>query len=248
MGYALMIKQIKKEGKGNFEILKRGIMYMLRRISYPIGILKILNKNTYGAEKVLNFIFSNSGYIIFTMQKKEELRAMLKIIEKQKPKNILEIGTANGGTLFSICRTSPEDAKIISLDLPGGKFGGGYKFWRRYLYFLFKMGKQKLYLIRADSHTKEAQIKVAKLLDHDKLDFLFIDGDHSYGGVKKDFQMYSKFVKNKGIIAFHDINITFNDSRVYKFWKEVRKKYPSKEFIYEPEIGWAGIGIIEFNR
>jgi predicted O-methyltransferase YrrM len=42
-------------------------------------------------------------------------------------------------------------------------------------------------------------------LKDNKVDFLFIDADHSYEGVKKDFEMYSPLVRKGGIIAFHDI-------------------------------------------
>jgi len=37
-----------------------------------------------------------------------------------------------------------------------------------------------------------------------KIDFLHIDADHSYEGVKKDFNMYSTLVKKTGIITIHD--------------------------------------------
>jgi hypothetical protein len=39
-----------------------------------------------------------------------------------------------------------------------------------------------------------------------EIDILFIDGDHSYGGVIKDFEIYSKIVKRGGYIIFDDYN------------------------------------------
>jgi hypothetical protein len=33
---------------------------------------------------------------------------------------------------------------------------------------------------------------------------LFIDGDHRYEGVRRDFEMYSPLVGAGGLIAFHD--------------------------------------------
>jgi hypothetical protein len=38
----------------------------------------------------------------------------------------LEIGTARGGTLFFLTRLASPHATIVSVDLPGGPFGGGY--------------------------------------------------------------------------------------------------------------------------
>lgn len=46
-----------------------------------------------------------------------------------------------------------------------------------------------------------------KLIEHlDEIDILFIDGDHSFDGVIKDFEMYSKLVKSGGYIIFDDYN------------------------------------------
>jgi hypothetical protein len=37
-----------------------------------------------------------------------------------------------------------------------------------------------------------------------KIDLLFIDGDHSYEGVKKDFKLYSQLLTENGVIVLHD--------------------------------------------
>jgi predicted O-methyltransferase YrrM len=37
-----------------------------------------------------------------------------------------------------------------------------------------------------------------------KIDFLFIDGDHTYEGVKKDWDLYSKIMNPQGVVVFHD--------------------------------------------
>lgn len=42
---------------------------------------------------------------------------------------------------------------------------------------------------------------------------LFIDGDHSYQGVKDDFLNFSPFVKDDGVIFFHDCDETSPDVR-----------------------------------
>ena len=36
------------------------------------------------------------------------------------------------------------------------------------------------------------------------MDILFIDGDHTYDGVKNDFERYHKYVKTNGYIIFDD--------------------------------------------
>jgi len=53
-----------------------------------------------------------------------------------------------------------------------------------------------------------------------KIDILFIDGDHSYNGVKADYQRYEPFVKDGGLILMHDI--TYWRFGVKKLWKEIK--------------------------
>lgn len=47
-----------------------------------------------------------------------------------------------------------------------------------------------------------------------KIDFLFIDGDHSYEGVKKDFDLYSTILAEKGVIVIHDTDEKYEESLI----------------------------------
>jgi hypothetical protein len=59
-------------------------------------------------------------------QVREEITELLKILVKHKPEFLLEIGTAWGGTFFLFTRAATPDATLVSVDLPLGRFGGGY--------------------------------------------------------------------------------------------------------------------------
>jgi len=90
---------------------------------------------------------------------------------------------------------------------------------------------QRIDLIREDSHDIDTLRKVKAILGSNKLDFLFIDGDHTYQGVRKDFEMYSALVREGGMIAFHDIvpGLPQSVGGVPKFWKEIKNNYAHKE-------------------
>ena len=101
-------------------------------------------------------------------------------------------------------------------------------------------------LLRADSHNPNTLKQVKNLLKKKMVDFLFIDGDHTYEGVKRDFEMYSPLVKEGGIVAFHDIvkHTVESGCEVNKFWDEIKHDYESIELIGDKKQTSAGIGII----
>ena len=191
-------------------------------------------------------VFPFKLWSIRPSQVKEEITELLSFLAKHKPKFILEIGTARGGTLFLFASVSSPDAVIISIDLPGGRFGGGYPEWRKTLYESFAIHKQKIHLVHEDSHAPATLNVIKKILEGRRLDFLFIDGDHTYNGVKTDFEMYGKLVRKGGIIVFHGIcpHPPQTGCEVNKFWCEIKDEYEHTEIIRDWKQGWAGIGVL----
>ena len=47
-----------------------------------------------------------------------------------------------------------------------------------------------------------------------KIDLLWIDGDHSYEGVKTDFELYSNIMNDKGIIIIHDTDENYEETLI----------------------------------
>jgi len=154
----------------------------------------------------------------------------------------MEIGSYLGGTLFLLCRLADPHARIVSLDMHRGHLGGA----RKALYYSFLKSRQRLHVLTGDSHSDRTYSKVARKLGAAKLDFLFIDGDHSYEGVKRDFEMYSRLVRPGGMVAFHDIvpHPPQAQCHVHEFWNEVKQGYRHREMIESPDQQWAGIGLL----
>jgi predicted O-methyltransferase YrrM len=186
--------------------------------------------------------------LIRALQVREEMVQFLRLVENARPRRVLEIGTCRGGTLFSLCFVCQPDAKIVSIDLPNGPFGGGYGWLRVPIFHMFATGAQRLHLIRDDSHSQGTMDRVNAILCTEQLDLLFIDGDHTYAGVKRDFEMYSPLVAKGGVVAFHDIveHPPGSGCEVSRFWNEVRKQRKSLEIVKDWHQRWGGIGVLQW--
>lgn len=162
---------------------------------------------------------------------------------------MLEIGTAKGGTLFLLTRVAARDALLVSVDLPGGPFGGGYDATRMLLYRSFAREEQRVELVRAASQEAATRDRVEKLLGGRRVDFLFIDGDHTLEGVSGDFRLYAGLVASGGSIAFHDIvpGEPQASGDVPGFWRDLKGRYGTgfEEIVESWEQGGAGIGVID---
>lgn len=250
-----MNKRIKKTF---FYIKEEGLIFFLKKrlyrhifafflMPYYLLLLKVKNINT--KEDAIKFIFKDSNNYFASVQVESEINSLLELIVKNSPKIIMEIGTAFGGTLFLLSKVAISNATIISIDLPGGEFGAGYPWWKIPLFKAFKKKGQFIYLIRGDSHSTVVFNKIREILGNRGIDFLFIDGDHTYKGVKSDFLTYSKLVKNGGLIAFHDIipNIQMPACQVHIFWNEIKGHYKNYEFIENFASPTPGIGVIELK-
>ncbi|MBL4700406.1 MAG: class I SAM-dependent methyltransferase [Phycisphaeraceae bacterium] len=195
------------------------------------------------------FQFRGKGLFrkIAPRQNIDEIKALYENVCQLRPKRVLEIGTARGGSLYLWAQASMDDATIVSVDLPGGKYGGGYPESKTPFYQSFARSQQKLHLQRADSHSPQTLQIVNQIFNGEQLDFLFIDGDHTYEGVKTDFLQYSQLVRPGGIIGLHDILHRPDDSDIHvdRFWNELKIEHQTQELIGGPDSGRTiGIGLV----
>ncbi len=211
-------------------------------------LLRDYSKNESISE-LLETIFSSwrAFLTVRPIQIKEEISVLLSMIEKRAPRTILEIGTANGGTLFLLSRVASPSATLVSIDKPNGGFGGGYPKSLIPVFRSFAVNGQKVVLVRGDSHHSATVSSTRDALNGRQVDFLFIDGDHSYEGVQSDFRIYSSLVSKGGIIALHDIvpGLTSHVGEVPRFWAEIRQRYESQEIVKDWGQGGAGIGLLK---
>ena len=248
------------------EAIRRGGVLLLaaygaRRFSDALlirGAARKLRSSPRDVEDALDFAdnFRFAELAIRPIQVRSELQALLEMLERTPPRTVLEIGTAFGGTLFLLTRVSSPEAILISVDLPledlrvegPARYGGGNYAPRKRLYRSFARDQQRVVFLAADSHSPRTLDKIRHELAGRELDFLFLDGDHSADGVRRDFEMYAPLVRDGGIIALHDIvdGPEEDVGGVPEFWRSLRH-LDTTELVEDREQGGYGLGIIRHN-
>lgn len=178
----------------------------------------------------------------------DEIFPFLDEVSRLEPAHICEIGTANGGTTLLLMRSVPHVREMIGLDILIRN--------KPKLKLLAKADQRLEYVVGPSAESPQVG-KVSRLLGGALLDVLFIDGDHEFEGVRADFLAYRSFVRDGGLIVFHDIvpdrrsegvETMANAGGVPDFWQLVKRKYETREFVHnwEWQQGYA-IGVVYYQ-
>lgn len=125
-------------------------------------------------------------------QIREELYDFLKLLIEKNVKKVLQIGLGHFGSTQFCLSLICDEVVTVEYDI---KNIANYAN-RELLY-----NQNKEHFIYGDSADENV---ISQAVNYGKFDAVFIDGNHSYEYVKKDYKNYSSLVKIGGIVAFHD--------------------------------------------
>ncbi len=182
------------------------------------------------------------------LQKAGELSGLVGLVRTLRPASVLEVGSYNGATFWLWALLSTPEATLVSVDVEAG-YGGVPTS------SLESVGRpgQRVVALRLDSQQEETRAAVERILAGTPLDLVMIDADHSYAGVRRDFELYAPLVRPGGLVAFHDVLpcAGIPGVEVDRFWAEVRDRYEHWEFLLpEHDAGfgtWGGIGVLRMG-
>lgn len=138
----------------------------------------------------------DGGYA--TQQNPDEFAALVcLLLNRCRPIDVYgEIGSAAGGTLRLIQELVDFAVAVVLDDGNHPK----HSLWES------NTGefRNRVVIHRGDSHAEAAKEFVARTCAFQKFDVIFIDGDHSYEGVKKDIELVLPFCTPATLLVFHD--------------------------------------------
>lgn len=122
------------------------------------------------------------------------------------PRRLFEFGTATGRTTWIMAENSPAEARVLTLDLPPpemtsysevcleGQAATGAT-WRQ------AASAHKVEQLLLDASRLDPDAIVAR---HGRQDFLLIDADHSYAGVRTDTEKALAMAAPDAVLLWHD--------------------------------------------
>ncbi|RJG40880.1 class I SAM-dependent methyltransferase [Mesorhizobium sp. DCY119] len=170
------------------------------------------------------------------------LRSVVASATKRKDVSILEIGTLFGigaAAVYEAAANEADTVHITVIDPLDGYYGAdnndlltGAKITEATLrqnWLQAPIPEENFTIIKHLSSDTEAMEAASKR----KYDVLIIDGDHSYDGVKFDFEHYSHLVRPGGYILFDDYDV--------KAWPDI-KRYVDEEIEGKSHLHLTGTG------
>lgn|GEM_PF-876356 len=162
------------------------------------------------------------------------------LVQTMNPKTIVDLGVDFGYSTFSFA--IPRIGKVYGIDnFVGDDFTGFVEDGIKYKFAMMK--REKLHLQDNLEFVKGDFSEVAKTWDK-KIDILHIDGSHHYDDVKKDFETWSEFLNDGGVILLHDTVVEEENGKEYgvkKFFEEI--DLPKLNFTH-----CFGLGIVSKDK
>ena len=218
------------------KFIKESNLEDLHNNSYLENLIIKLGFNTEGLREQPKIVKDNGGGLLI-WQYPNQFSKYLCLLREQHINSYIEIGCRWGGTFVltnEYLKMFNSINKSVAIDIIDSPVVN------------YCVSNNETQFIKINSQSKE----FINYINNNYFDLFFIDGDHSYNGVKNDYEIS----KNSGkIFVFHDI-ISDVCPGVVQFWNELKNNendtYNFFEFTEQYEDVWnntnqkfLGIGV-----
>ncbi len=169
-------------------------------------------------------------------------------IRNIRPHNVLVIGSQRGYAP-AICGIACKDEEFGHVDFVDAGYSteephawGGLGIWKT-------ADKTYWKSIGCENIIKIHNMRLENFTSDKKYQYIYIDGDHSYEGVKKDFYFCIDLLDSNGYMTFHDITVDkdtqYGKCGVKDFWEEIKQdSNMNEQFEFLSFPFSAGLGFV----
>lgn len=163
------------------------------------------------------------------------------LIQIQRPRTLVELGTHSGNSYFTFCQAIKEaecNTACYAVDTWQGDAHAGE--YGEDIY-------QQVKAINSDHYAAFSTLlrmtfnQALELIPDGTVDLLHIDGLHTYEAVRHDFETWLPKLSPNALVLFHDTHVHERGFGVWKYWEEIRAKYPHG-FAFEHS---HGLGVLQ---
>lgn len=229
-----------------FRLQKDGLRRLFDISIWPKRSFTFVDK--YAARRIINYYGGSEGHKIDKESGNLGYGFIhYALIRNLRPKRVLCIGSTRG-FIPSICALACKDNKKGSVDFVDAGYGknhpkswAGDGFWKR-------EDVKKHFSLLGIGDWLEVHVMTSKNFAQKypqrRYGYIYIDGDHSYRGVKLDYQLFWPRLKKGGFMVFHDVTVKkwkkLSGFGVWKLWQEIKNRHriilPFKQ---------SGLGILQ---
>jgi len=193
-------------------------------------------------ESYSNIIFTEPQFIEKPLAWIEHMPFAFFLVEKLKPKAIVELGTHYGNSYFAFCQTIKElklSTKAYAVDSWKGDEHAGF-YGQEVFNYVNKINNEHFSYF--SNLIKATFDEARQYFENDSIDLLHIDGLHTYEAVKHDFESWLPKMSDQGVVIFHDTVVKDQGFGVWKLMDELRSQYPYFQFEHGYGLGVLCVG------
>jgi predicted O-methyltransferase YrrM len=170
------------------------------------------------------------------------LPLMRSVVPTLLPKLVVELGTHRGASLFSAilaAQSAGLTTEIVAVDhWRGDMHAGEYdeSVFSNFLERLNALAYPPSRWIRSDTADAAAGFS------DNSVDLLHIDADHTYEGVKRDFEAWQPKLTECAVVLLHDTRVSRAEFGVRQYFEELKSQFRSLNLAHHNGLGIVLMG------
>lgn len=183
-------------GRRRLELAKRAYANF-RELNCPIPVISLeCLSGMSGVQNTPSVTIhpGESGVVTFF-----ETLLMSMILKRLNPRAVLEIGTFRGRTTWHLLNNTPSECNVYTIDFPENETPDDVTD------MILARNKERPYLVPTERlHPISVDTRKWDGGLPEKVNFAFIDGDHSFAGVKNDTDKVMSVLDDVACVCWHD--------------------------------------------